>query len=311
MDNVLSKLTNDERGNFFTTPMKLRHRMEDSGLFTDEALAKLIELHPLEHTDVCTRGVNAQKPNAFRTGDPRGLSGAELINAVNDGDIWINLRKVTLIHDEYRFLLDSAMKELKGQVPGFNTSNYKGGVLISSKSTKVPYHADQTITLLWHVRGVKNFFVYPANTKYLPDDVYESIILGETTEDIPYKPSFENGATILRLEPGELAVWPLNAPHKVENETMCVSLTVDCPTRQSAINNSVYYANGLLRRKYGKTPAYHATQGSAYLAKAALGATMRKLKINTPNPLEDFVTFKVDLNAPGCISDTAPYARDF
>jgi len=307
----LEKLTQDERKNFFATPMKLRHRMEDSGMFTDEALANLIERHPLEHTDVCTMGINKEKPNAFRTGDPRGLSGAELIQAVKDGAIWVNLRKVTLIHDDYRALLESSMNDLTGQVPGFKVGQYKGGILISSETAKVPYHADQTTTLLWHVRGVKKFFVYPQGDKFLPDETYESIILAEVSEDIPYKAEFEDSVKVMRLQPGELAVWPLNAPHKVENETYCVSLTVDCPTRTSAIKNSVYYANGLLRRRYGKIPTYHKVGSPAYYVKAALGGAMRKLNLSSPNVQDDFVTFKVDLNAPGCILDTAPYMRNF
>jgi len=311
VESYLVELTEEEKDNFFDKPMKLRHRLEDSGMFSDEALAELIERHPLEHTDVCTMGENAEKPNEFRTGDPRGLSGAELVQAVHNGDIWINLRKVTLVHEDYRKLLDGVMAELQGEVPDFKVGNYKGGVLISSKSLRVPYHADQTTTLLWHVRGIKKFFAYPTGGDYLPDEVYESIILGETTEDVPYKPEFENGAKLLRLEPGELAVWPLNAPHKVENETFCVSLTVDCPTRTSAVKNSVYYANGLLRRKYGKTPHYAEAGSFGYMTKAAMGAAMRKMKLSSPNPLEDFVTFKVDLTAPGCIQDTAPVVRNF
>lgn len=311
LENVLIDLSQKEKDDFFDVPMKLRHRMEDSGMFTDAALAELIERHPLEHTDVCTMGENPQKPNEFRTGDPRGLSGAELVQAVHNGDIWINLRKVTLMHEDYRKLLDGAMSELQGQVPGFKVGAYKGGILISSKSLRVPYHADQTITLLWHVRGIKNFFVYPVGGEFLPDKVYESIILGETTEDVPYKAEFEKGAKVMRLEPGELAVWPLNAPHKVENETFCVSFTVDCPTRTSAVKNSVYYANGLLRRKYGKTPRYAQAGSLGYMTKAAMGAAMRKLKMSSPNPLEDFVTFKVDPNAPGCIADTPPVVRNF
>lgn len=311
MQNILTNWTNQHRDNFFTTPMKAKHRLEDSGMFTDEALAALIERHPLHLIDVCTMGENTEKPNAFRTGDFRGLSGAQLVKAAQDGDVWINLRQVTNEHTDYSKLLEATFTELKTRVPELDVRGPKGGILISSKKTRVPYHADQTITLLWHIRGTKRFYVYPSKGDFLPDHAYESIILQETTEDVPYRAEFDDQATVLRLEPGELAIWPLNAPHKVENETFCVSLTVECPTRESAFRNSVFYANGVLRRKLGMRPSFAASSSAGRMTKAVMGAAMRKANYQPTKAVEHFVTFKVDPNAPGYIQDTPPYVRAF
>ncbi|MGB0907883.1 MAG: hypothetical protein ACPGVT_10350 [Maricaulaceae bacterium] len=311
MSRFLANWTDENSDNFFTKPMKVKHSLEETGMFSDEALADLIERHPLHLIDVCTMGEDAEKPNAFRTGDFRGLSGAQLVKAAQDGDVWINLRQVTNQHDKYGQLLNQTFAELKKLVPGFDVNGPKGGILISSKKTRVPYHADQTVTLLWHVRGTKRFYVYPSKGDFLPDHAYESIILQETTEDVPYRAEFDDQATILRLEPGELAIWPLNAPHKVENETFCVSLTVECPTRKSAFKNSVFFANGVLRRKFGMSPSYSKSTSIGRMIKAAFGAAMRKMNYQPSEMVEHFVTFKIDPNAPGYIADTPPQIRTF
>jgi len=312
MDTLLVDWTEDNTKNFFSKPMKVKHRAEETGLFTDEALAELIDKHPMFMQDVCTRDHHPDNPNAFRTGDPRGLSGKELLKAVKTGDIWINLRKVSLEHKEYHALMQQMLDDVKSRVPGFDCDVTKGGILISSKNARVPYHADQTTVLLWHIRGVKKVYVYPhQDTEFLPEKSYESIILGETTEDVPYEPHFEEKAKVLRLEPGELAIWPMNAPHKVENETFCVSVTMDCPTKASAVRNSIVYANGVLRRQFGMSPSYFGAGKTERIFKATLGAAMRKAKYNPVKPAEHFVTFKVDLTKPRCIQDVAPERRSF
>ena len=312
MQNLLVDWTSEHTKNFFAVPMKAKHRAEETGLFTDEALASLIDIHPVALRDICTMGDDdPDKPNAFRSGDARHLTGKELLQAVKDGQIWINLRKVTEEHDDYKTLVDAMLHQVKDKVPGFDCKRTKGGLLISSQNTRVPYHADQTTVMLWHVRGIKRLYVYPRDTEFMSEEHYESIILQETTEDVPYRPHFEDKVTELRLEPGEMAFWPLNAPHKVENETFCVSVTMDCPTRQSAVKNSIFYANGILRRKLGMNPAYATARAPERFFKMALGALLRKAKVTTVQKNDDFVSFKVDPHAPRCIVDIEPELRAF
>ncbi len=312
MTDIIQDWTSDLRDNFFTKPMKAKHNLEQTGLFSDEALADLIDRHPVEWRDICTMGENREKPNEFRTGDARHLSGAELLQAVKDGLIWINLRRAMNMHDGYNDVMTQMFDDVHEKVPGLKINNPKGGILISSPGTKVPYHSDQTITLLWHVRGIKRLYVYPPKTEFLPEPAYESIILAETTEDVPYSPHFEEEVTVLRLEPGELGIWPLNAPHKVENETFCVSVTTECPTRDSAVKNSIFYANGILRRKFGMEPSYAKSGPINHAVKAAMGIALRKIDFNpVKKEKEDWVTFLVDPKAPKCIKDKAPTIRDF
>ena len=74
----------------------IKHRLHESPLFSEEALAELIELYPREHYDLHTMTVKQGKHEAetWRDGDIGGRKGAEVIQAIRNGHIWINLRKV-------------------------------------------------------------------------------------------------------------------------------------------------------------------------------------------------------------------------
>jgi len=77
----------------------------------------------------------------------------------------------------------------------------------------------------WQVEGKKRVYVYPNEAPYLKPQSLESIILGEQEEEIPYERSFDDGAEVYDLKPGEMVHWPLNCPHRVENED-CLNISV-------------------------------------------------------------------------------------
>jgi len=84
-------------------------------------------------------------------------------------------------------------------------------VIQALKSLNVFYHADVPGQSLWQVEGKKRVYVYPNEAPYLKPESLESIILGEQEEEIPYERSFDDGAEVYDLKPGEMVHWPLNA----------------------------------------------------------------------------------------------------
>jgi len=128
--------------------------------------------------DVCTMGGSDHPdyPNKFRTGDFRGASGADLIEAAKAGKIWINVRQGMNIHTEYKAVLDRMYGGL-GEANGKKPYDARGGILISSPIAQVPYHFDKTHIILWHVRGKKRIYVYPETEKFIPDQAYEAKML--------------------------------------------------------------------------------------------------------------------------------------
>ena len=287
------------------------HRLESSGLFTDDALADLMDRHPADQTDVCTMGApDGPYPNKFRTGDFRGAGGRTLVEAAKAGAVWINLRRAMNIHPDYMALMDSMYGEL-AEATGNRAFNARGGILISSPIARVPYHTDKTETILWHVRGQKRLLVYPRTQDFMPDKSYEATLTDLLDDDLPYDPGMDASATVLNLEPGQAASWPLNSPHRVENRSFCVSVTTEYSTRESAIKNNAMLTNAVLRSRFGMDPSYARDGAVKRRVKSLTGRALHKAGLTPNTSKTDYVTFKVDPAAEGFLVDTDPYVRDF
>ena len=104
---MLDGWTDAHSASFQKEPMTFRHRLAETGLFTDDALANLLSRHPASMLDVCTMGGSDHPlyPNRFRTGDFRDARPEDLIAAAKAGRIWINVRKAMNLHDDYNAVL--------------------------------------------------------------------------------------------------------------------------------------------------------------------------------------------------------------
>lgn len=289
-----------------------QHNLNSTGLFSDEALLKLLAEHPSHMTDVCSMGEpkHPEYPNQFRTGDFRNAKPETLLAAAKAGRIWINLRKAMNIHPEYKALLDQMYGELAEST---NTKSYNanGGILISSPISQTPYHFDKTETILWHVRGKKRVYVYPLTQEFISDADYEAAITQHLNDDLPYKPEFDLKATIIDLEEDQAATWALNTPHRVDNSTFCVSVTTEYSTKASVFKNAGMIANATLRQKFGMKPSWSEETHPERMAKFVLGKLIKTLPSGEKPEDLDLVTFKLDPNAPGFVVDTEPFYRDF
>ena len=270
------------------------HGLAETGLFTDDALIKLMNKHPVDQMDVCsmTENPDPQYPNEFITGDFRGVPAATLLDAAKAGRVFINLRKAMNIHEEYKVLLDQMFGEL-AEKTGFAGFKPKGGILISSPISQTPYHFDKTETILWHIRGKKRIYIYPMTQDFIADKDYETVALSHRIDDLPYNESFDAAAGIYDLGPGEAISWPLNAPHRVDNGSFCVSVTTEYSTRECVIKNNNMIANAALRRKFGLSPQYDKDGKIKRYAKFGLGKMLQKTGYIDRNEVPDVVEFTI------------------
>lgn len=309
---ILTDWTPAERKAYGDKIQTFPHRLAESGLFTDDALAALLDRHPKHLIDVCTMTDDPEFPGRHCTVDPAGATGAEMVAIAKSGAIWINIREAMNGDAAYRPLMDAAYAELESNTgQKARKRNRRGGILVSSPAAKVPYHCDPTQTLLWHVRGRKRVFVYPTTEEFLPDEAYEAIVLGERDQDVPYRAAYDTSAQVFDLPDNTLVCWPHTSPHRVENQGFCISMVMECTTHQSAVRNGAMYFNGLMRRHFGAQPSWADSGHFARLFKAYAGHGLRKLGAHRAHVREDYVRFRLDPGQPSMLSPVPAYIRNF
>ena len=292
--------------------MSFGHNLAGTGLFTDTALISLLERHPTDKMDVCTMGDPDDPiyPNKFRTGDFRNVPGKILLLAVKAGRVWINLREAMNVHPEYKSVLDDMYGSLSEKT-GNQAFKPRGGILISSPVARVPYHFDKTETILWHVRGKKRVFVYPLTQKFISDESYESVIANALNDDLPYDASFDEHAQIVELAEGTAATWPLNAPHRVDNQSFCVSVTTEYSTKESAFKNAAMMTNATLRNRFGMAPSYEQDGNLKRHIKSVAGRVIGKTALVHDTTEPDMVTFRIDETSENFMFDVEAFERNF
>ncbi len=310
--NIIENWTTQDRQDYGHKIQTKTHHLQESGLFTDAALAALLDRHPDDKIDVCTMQLDPNLSDKHCTVDFRGFSGTDLIKAVKEGHIWINIREAMSYDQAYKPLMAKTFKELE-RCTGRDKlrRNCRGGILISSPSARVPYHCDPTMTLLWHIRGRKRVFVYPAGEEFLPDEAYEAIVLGEQDQDLPYRESFESSAQSIDLPDNTLVAWPHTSPHRVENQSFCVSMVMEFSSKTSAFRNSVMYTNGLLRRRFGFSPSWSKAGPLEKSLKSLAGHVLRRLGAHKTHIRKDYVHYKLDETAPNHLQPVRKFQRNF
>ena len=290
--------------------VELEHRLAESPLFSDEALAALIENTPREAYHVNYSQRTPGNPPRRREGEIRDLSGRDVLEVVRDGNIWINLTAPASVEPAYGRLLEEIYAEFEALAPGFKSYKRKLTILISSPNVSVKYHADVPGQSLWQVRGEKTLYVYPAAKPFISQPALEKLILGQLREtDMPYEPWFDDYAEVHQLKPGTMLHWPLNGPHRVVNGPMLnVSFTTEHWTDELRRHYAVNYANGVIRGATRARSLSQQTTGLSYYAKLALAAGVKFTPLNPQKRKEYRVDFRVDPAAPEGVRDIEGYA---
>ena len=261
-------------------PLALRHRLHDSLLFGRDVLARLIETHPPEDTALMLVGRSGDRARRWTPGTIDGLPGERVLDAIARGSFWLNLREVNRHDARYATLLASLYDEISAHVDGFSARSLKMGILVSSPGVHVGYHADLPGQMLWQIRGRKSVRLYPAQPPYLHHRQLEDIASTGSEFALDYDPVFESGATQFALEPGMALHWPLNSPHRIDNEhCVNISVTTEHWTERNRRSQRVHLANAVLRRHLGLDPRSHALDGPGYWVKSLLQAAWRRSRI--------------------------------
>ena len=297
MTSVFDNWTEDMSEAFGKKAVLATHNLHERDMFTDKGLADLLDQYPRDQFNLYTMDDDlTDYESGFRRGVAGDLSGAEILEAVYRGRLWLNLRETNKHLPLYEDLCNEMFGEMEGLVPGLKTHKRDCGVLISSPKARVFYHLDIPNVSLWQIRGSKTLHVYPGGEPYASEEQIEAILLGESEEEITYRPDFESGRASYELTPGKMITWPQMAPHRVDNgDSVNISLSCEFLTMQSVLRANAMYTNGLMRRKLGVDPSIENDGQMSQFAKAALA---RALKLVRKNPSIDELappTFEVCL----------------
>ena len=289
--------------------VNLGHRLHESELFSDASLARLIERTPRNSYHVNTMDVTTHDPRSRREGVIDGLSGAEALEAVRKGHIWILLQQPNEIEGAYGDMLREVYAEIEERVPGFKSYKHRMSILISSPNVQVYYHADVPGQTLWQVRGTKRVYVYPNTAPFLPQANIEKIVLGEAHEiSLPYAPWYDAYAEVIDLEPGRMLHWPLNCPHRIVNaDCLNVSFTTEHMTDELRNAYAVNYANGILRRTLGLQNLARPTSGLGLYGRLGLAAAYKFSGLQRRRKSGFRIDFKVDPTAPFSIRNVPAF----
>lgn len=288
--------------------VKLGHSLAGSALFSDEALARLIEATPRADYHVATVDPASHDPRSRREGAIDGLTGREVIEAVRRGYIWLNLRNPQAHVPAYKALLEAIYGELEAR-QGTATFKQRMTILISSPGMKVGYHCDVPGQSLWQLRGSKRVFVYPNTAPFLPQADLERILIGEAHEvSLAYEPWFDRHAQVIELEPGSMVTWPHNAPHRVENhDCLNVSLTTEHWTAALRNAHAANYANGILRSRLGLRRLSQSTASATFYPKLGLAAAWKLAGLQKQHRKHQRIDFRVAPDAPRGYIDIPAY----
>ena len=244
----------------------IAHDLIAQGFAEDAALAALLDRYPAELFDINLYDYDDEGQVSLRTGARGRLDGAQLLEAIQQGRLWVNLRDVETGWPELWAAAMAEFKKVEAAYPGLKAVKNAGQLILSSPKARVPYHFDAAGVVLFHLRGRKRIFVYPGDESHLPERNMEQVVARQTTEELPYTLAFEDDAQVVDLEPGQALTWPLYAPHRVENlDRFCVSLSMDFQTWPSRFRNGALYTNAVMRSR-GGSPRFTDQMGQGALA---------------------------------------------
>lgn len=276
------------------------HRLQDHRLFSDAALIDLLDRFPRQHLYAFHMGSDPCRIEENRLVRQDGLSGAELLQAVRSGRLWLNLTRADRADADFRTLITELYQQLAALLPGFVPESSQGTLLISSPRALVYYHADGPASVLWHLRGRKRVWVYPPlDARYMRRELLEDIFAGVRHEYLPYETAYDEAAQVYDLEPGQWIAWPQNAPHRVSNlDGLNVSLSTEHFTAASQRRFRLYLANRYLRTRLGMQGLSAREEGPVAAAKILTQRLARKLGLDPVQLRQHQAVLRVQPGAP-------------
>lgn len=286
-----------------------QHTLHQNALFSDAAIAQLLDSYPRERIEIFTVGADQKSVDKSRRGSAESLSGAQLLDAVKKGRIWMRLRSAHKAADGYQQIADKMFAELHQMHHGLTTFSHDVGIIISSPGLQEFYEFDMPMTALFQVRGEKALRVWDAREPYVRDEHLEGQALTGLIPSIEFNPIWNEDAQSVALKPGMMATWAQNSPYRlVNNDSMNVALYAAFMTPASLLRADVIYGNAVMRRRFGLAQRLAPSPSPLNLLKIGLGRLARRSNWYPPSVKTRAITFHVEPAAPNAVREVAQAA---
>ena len=243
----------EEFQNFGKVPQVSKHSYHELDLFSDETLINVLDNYPRKWLQCYTMGFDPENHQDWTSVHIADSSGAEILDALKKGRMWVNAIHIDKYNGEYAELIRQMYVVINQNCEHItNAKSAFSALILSSPGVQVYCHIDADANMLWHLKGRKRVWVWPArDERFTPQTYIEEIIGEERHEDIPYQRWYDEHAFSHELTPGEAISWPQHAPHRVENVDLNVSLTTSYGSQESRRQLSVHGANHHILKPLG------------------------------------------------------------
>ncbi|MDP2258277.1 MAG: hypothetical protein Q8J89_00995 [Caulobacter sp.] len=225
---LLSPLTADQRRLARREALRFGHALADTGLFADESLIQLLDLHPRSRTRILTRRPDGSPRDGWMAGAADKATGAQLLKAIGAGALSVTLEDVMSSDPACRLVFDQLAAELH-DATGLMVMAAQASIVISSPRLAAPLSIAPREAAALTVRGGQVLYVYPAGPQ----------------AGLPWTPAREDTVTPVILQAGQAAFWPSQSPTRsVNGEEIIVSVTFTFETPQSMLADVLRRALG-------------------------------------------------------------------
>jgi len=284
------------------------HTLHQHRLFSQESIVDLLDNLPKKQIQCYTMVADATNRESIKAVDPDHCSGEELYEAAKSGLFWFNLKRLENFDSNYQNLLDEMFDQLRGRGAPLNGLHEPScDLLLTSPGAHTHYHIDRGPSALWHLVGTKKLWAYPTmDFNFISQQDMEAIFAGKMLEYLPYDQNMDKSSNSCLLEPGQVVWWPNSAPHRVENNEMCISINCSYKTSASVKRFNIQRANHYMMRPLGSRKPSIAESGiSSSIKEFSYRASNRIFSYKPKeNFRDDYATFlAIDVSKPGCLKE--------
>ena len=265
-------------------PGRFQHTLADDPLLSLSALAELARRLDRDRVEYNSGKVEpGQHPDDIGAVD---LAPDEVVRQIETCGAWMVLKHVETV-PAYKALLeqcltDAAIASGRSNLADAGIDDIQGFIFVASANSVTPFHVDYEQNLFVHLKGPKAMHVFDNRDRsFLSEEDLETY--PGKHRNLPYRPEFEDRATIYEFAPGDGLFLPYTWPHWVRTgDAPAVSMAITWKSRDILQNNQLMFANAVLRKVKlpqpvpGRYPFYDRLKISAFSTARALIEPLRR-----------------------------------